>query len=326
MSFITQAEPAPRHPKRVVCTMRTDPSAVAKPLVAILVAFMLSTALACESPPPRAARQTPTDQTRAFRPNPLTKPLPTPQSGDWLARFDETGQTFEEWKASEPNRPRPDRKVIALQPVGAFGQGSVPLPLLEKFTRKFFGLPVKVLPTIPTDRFAKVAGNTHGPQLLTNEALDTLRQTLPPDAYCMLGITMFDLTPGADWNFVFGMGSLSERTGIFSFARYASTATDDEARRTLMVRALKILAHETGHMFGFKHCTANLCLMNGSNSITETDRQPLQLCPICLQKLHDVIGFDVAERDLALAQVLEDAGLQSEAAAFERRRAWLLGL
>lgn len=72
-------------------------------------------------------------------------------------------------------------------------------------------------------------------------------------------------------------------------------------------------------MFGFKHRTAHLC----SVGLDETDRQPPHLCPVGLNKLHDVIGFDVGERDTRLSNVLREAGLLEQAQWYEKRRAWL---
>jgi predicted Zn-dependent protease len=54
------------------------------------------------------------------------------------------------------------------------------------------------------------------------------------------------------------MAWLEERTGIFSFARYASRADDADAQRKLTLRALKILAHETGHMLGIEKTRGSL--------------------------------------------------------------------
>ena len=45
------------------------------------------------------------------------------------------------------------------------------------------------------------------------------------------------------------------------------------------------MLHETGHMFGIKHCIHFSCLMNGSNHMEETDRRYPFLCPVCLRKI-----------------------------------------
>ena len=44
------------------------------------------------------------------------------------------------------------------------------------------------------------------------------------------------------------------------------------ARRLGVLRSLKVLSHEAGHMFSLHHCTRFECLMNGSNSLDEMDR------------------------------------------------------
>lgn len=56
------------------------------------------------------------------------------------------------------------------------------------------------------------------------------------------------------------------------------------------------MTHEIGHMFGIKHCQWLSCVMQGSNHMEESDRRPLDFCPVCLRKLQDAIGFDIAER------------------------------
>jgi archaemetzincin len=128
---------------------------------------------------------------------------------------------------------------------------------------------------------------------------------------------MEDLYPESSWNFVFGQASLRERVGVYSFARY-DPAFYGEPRRSgyetlLLRRSCKVLAHETGHMFGLTHCPYFNCLMNGSNHLVESDRRPLHLCPVCLRKLQWSIGFDVAERDAALDRVNRAAGFVEEA-------------
>ena len=56
------------------------------------------------------------------------------------------------------------------------------------------------------------------------------------------------------------------------------------------------MVHEIGHMFGLGHCVYYNCIMNGSNHLEESDKAPLELCPVCLHKLHYVHGFDIMTR------------------------------
>ncbi len=295
----------------------------------VCIGFAANLACKTEPPPPSAVSAPALVPARAFRPAPFTLPLPPPGPGDWLAEHPERGQTFEEFLASDRLLPNRTRRVIYLQPIGVFsGPRTVDLERLRTLAAAFFQLPVVVREPIGVGEFTMREHPDVGRQLNSSDVLRALKSHLPPDAYCMLGVTMEDLYPSDVWNFVFGQASLSERVGVFSFARYSPTTSEDltpAQRRTMTQRAFKVLTHETGHMFGIKHCTAYRCGMNGSNGLAETDRAPLAFCPVCLQKLQSSIGFDVAERDAKIAAVLADDGLDDDAQWYLDRRAWILG-
>jgi len=63
-------------------------------------------------------------------------------------------------------------------------------------------------------------------QLLTGDVLDLLKTRLPEDAFALLGVTMMDLYPDPNWNFVFGQASLRDRVGVYSFTRYAPQSSE----------------------------------------------------------------------------------------------------
>ena len=263
---------------------------------------------------------------KAFRTTgPFVKPIRTPESGDWLDQREEDGQTFQQWVDSNPNLPNPKRRVIYLQPVGPFtGPRTVDLLELQRFATTFFQMPVVVRDRLSIDLFP-TREHFGQLQIKAGDVLDALRKIVPEDAYCVLAVTMTDLYPKESWNFVFGMASLRDRVGVFSFARYSPQADElTESQRAKMTeRAFKVLSHEAGHMFGIHHCTAHHCGMNGSNSLQETDGAPLYWCPVCLRKLQSAVGFDVADRDKKLAGVLNDVGLWQHARWYDERRAWL---
>jgi archaemetzincin len=134
---------------------------------------------------------------------------------------------------------------------------------------------------------------------------------------------MTDLYPDSNWNFVFGQASPHDRVGVYSFARYDPRFYGQEAaadsRKLVLRRSCKVLAHETGHMFGIDHCVWYRCLMNGSNHLEESDARPLHLCPVDLRKLQWSIGFNAVERYRRLRDFHRQAGFEDEAQWLDRR-------
>lgn len=265
---------------------------------------------------------------RAFEAGSDFEPLPEPAFGDWLQQHPERGQTFEQFVQSKPLRPGGRRDKIYLQPLGAFGEDAPAFDLLERFAEAFFALEVEVLQVSRFEDGPRVASRLETwerkqRQYLTGDILKRLGKQVPRDAYAVLGITLEDLYPGPNWNYVFGTATLRNRVGIYSFARYDPAFYGEprpaDWRRLVLRRSCKVLAHETGHMFGIHHCTAFHCLMNGSNHLQEADARPLHLCPVDLRKLHHSVGFDPVERYRKLLAFSEEVGFQDEAAWLRKR-------
>src|SRR5439155_806815 len=189
--------------------------------------------------------------------------------------------------------------------------------------RAFFGTPVRLLEGVSVDDaiasgvHTRVNGSTGKRQLLTSDVLALLRRELPADAFSLSAFTREDLYPEDTWNFVFGQASLRERVGVFSFARYDPAFFGEPlgagADRLRLRRALNVMAHETGHMFGLAHCVWFSCVMNGSNHLEETDRRPFHPCPVCLHKLAWSVRFDVVQRYAMLERLFRGAGFADEA-------------
>ena len=244
-----------------------------------------------------------------LKPNDDFSPITPPGPDDWLSVHPEKGQTFEEYRDSDANRPDAKRHTIYLLPIGEFPEDAgPPLADLRAYAAAFFQREVKVLPAyVPHDLEFEPRKNPHSGQrqVLTGSIMDFLKTKLPADAYCLLGVTMTDLYPQRSWNFVFGQASLANRVSVYSFARYDPAFWGDERgknyRNIILQRSCKVLVHETAHMFGLPHCIYYDCIVNGSNGMTETDAQPQHLCPVCLRKLHHAIGFDAVKRYQELA-------------------------
>jgi archaemetzincin len=264
---------------------------------------------------------------RAFDPRSDFSPVPIPGAFDWLTQHAEAHQTFEDFEASDPNRPDHQRRILYFQPIGEFPTEKSPsLESLKEYAHLFFQMEVKMLPPVSIDEQSfspRINPLTKKRQIFSAHVLRFLRADLPKDAFCVLAITMEDLYPDASWNFVFGEASLRHRVGVYSFARYdptfyGETRTSDY-RTVLLRRSCQILVHETGHMFGLLHCTFFHCVMNGANHLRESDLQPMHECPVCLRKLHSSLSFDVVQRYAALAKFYKENRLDEEADWVEKR-------
>ncbi len=288
--------------------------------LAIVVSVALLWVLACRSESTGDLTQLSMAEQRAFAGGPEFLPLPAPRPGDWLAEHSEPGQTFGQWLSAGPNLPHPGRRTIYLVGLGDLDD-RLQMDTLVDYTESFFGLPVVVLPPIAADATAHRSRVRAGHrQLHTVEVLRNLRGALPTDAYCLLAVTMEDLYPADDWQFVFGQASLADRVGVFSFTRYLGDLDGAEPTQTAVLyrRALQTMSHEIGHMFGIQHCTAYACNMNGSNSLRESDTQPMHLCPVCLRKIHRATGVDLLKRYRALLAIYERLAIDEAAAVASR--------
>lgn len=246
--------------------------------------------------------------------------------GDWLDTQKEPGETFEEYLASNPTLPTPERRTIYIQPIGKFTpEQKRAMALTAEYMKAFYSLPVKLrsempLGNVPPDKQRKIEYKNNL-QIRTGYFLDdVLPKILPSDAAALIAFTNYDLYPGDTWSFVFGQATFSERVGVYSLYRLSNIAFGhDNDKDRLLTRALKIAMHETGHMFSMKHCTKYECLMSGTNHLDETDRRPLDDCPECMAKLAWAMNYDPVERYNALAAFWEKNGRAAEAKIFREK-------
>lgn len=284
-------------------------------LAVTLVVGLVATANADEQPPQaRASREQ--REARAQRAiAPLFSRRDPPRPGEWLASHHEEGQTFEEFRAASEYR-NFSRKTLYIQPIGALSAKQLALlDDIEVALRVFFGKPTKRLPPIDDDAPGtpitwRRNPHTGAVQLSTRSILEHLEPTVPQDAQAVLALTATDLWPGNDWNYLFGQASFDKPVGVWSIARMGDPEKD--YARTL-ARALKLALHETGHMFGLKHCTAYRCGMSGTNNLAETDRAPMAFCPECERKLWWALGLDIERRYAGLIAFAKARGLAHEA-------------
>ena len=172
-------------------------------------------------------------------------------------------------------------------------------------------------------------------QVCVDSNLMQLRNLIPADAICMIGLTLLDLYGDESDLFVAGMAAGNERVAIFSLYRYdpcLSFSTEHwfqivedqkipekERRRITLQRGCKLLVHEICHLLGIDHCIFYDCCMNGSGHLSEDFRQPMHLCPVDLRKLHTLVGFDVLGRYRELLQYYKRHGFKEEEQWVQKR-------
>ena len=275
-----------------------DTPRVRRALVVALVPVLMAVAVAGKSPD------------KDIKVPALWQRLPPPKPGEWLALFPEPGETFAEYRATKPSRPTATRKRVYLQPwLTRPSTDPAWVGELAKVMHAWFGHEVTTLPPgpMPARAYDAKAGRYDATALAAR-----LIRTLPRDALLLLAVTDRDLKLKGLAN-ALGWGALKHRVAVMSTYRLGR---DKRLRR----RALNLGLHEATHGLGLRHCIFYPCLMNGANSVSETDRRPMQLCPVCREKLCWNLGKEPLARYDALVPVLLDAGLKAAAERTGRAR------
>ena len=260
----------------------------------------------------------------------LEEPIP----GEWRAGpgRSERPQSFPRYVEEDPVRSSSDRHRIVLQLLGDFEKSDrALLESIRAFVSCSFACRVDLAESLPlpqSNRRSRIWNRggfqkswvQHHTKTIMHEVLEP---NLPEDAICCLGITQEDLYPDPQWEYVFGQAYLHRRVGVYSLARYFGKfwmmSETQSTRRRAHRRAMKVIGHEVGHMFSLAHCAYYRCIMNGSNSLEESDRLPLWFCPVCASKLVWNRGIDPRERYLGLERFFRDQGFEFEADWFARR-------
>lgn len=239
--------------------------------------------------------------------------MPPPAPGDWLYANAEPGQTAAEYRQVRPE-PLPADALIVLQPLGELGpEARAVLEPLRRYVELAFACRCQIAAdeALPASAFDARRG-----QYRAEDLLAWLEANKPPEATIYAGVLDRDLK-ARGLNFVFGLGQLVGGVGVYSLARF------EPGDPRFLLRSLKLLGHELGHCFGFFHCIYYACLLNGTNSLAETDRAPLHACPVCLEKIAHIRGCDTVERARGLEEFYRARGLEDQARRLAERRAAL---
>lgn len=233
--------------------------------------------------------------------------LDKPVFGDWLYSRNEKGQTFEQFIKTKHVVPTKDENIIYLQPIGEFNSlQKKQIELVRQYLQIFFQLETKVLKDVSNDIIpnnARRIGDVGQEQFLAGYILtDVLKKEKPEKGVALMAITEKDLYPKPEWNYVFGLASYRDKIAVSSMYRMQKEADFNLS----LERLLKICSHEIGHMFGLHHCIDANCVMNGTNSMIETDRHTLRLCSNCQRKLNSGFNYDNVKRLKELEKYFKD--------------------
>ena len=242
--------------------------------------------------------------------------------GDWLASHNEPGQTFQQYLQDRPIRISSKRDTLYVLPLGQFDEKQRRIvDLSAEFLGIYFSCKVNTMDGLSLDdaippEARRVHPNWGVRQIKSTFVLQkVLPKRLPKDAVALIALTTSDLYPDDDWNFVFGQAMFKDRVGVWSLYRNGDPDTEF---KTCLMRTLKTATHETGHMFSIRHCIAYDCNMCGSNSLTESDRRPVYLCPECLPKVWWATKAKPKKRFEKLKKFCEDNALVEYAKFYEK--------
>ncbi|CAF1116676.1 unnamed protein product [Rotaria sordida] len=258
-------------------------------------------------------------------------PFPVPNEGDWVSIHEEPGQTVQEFEQTK--RTVSHTKAPSLETICEFACHFFP------------GCELEILPQIDFTDFSKhfqtgkcINSYTKQPQYLASSIIGYLKKMKRrerkhdrQELFC-IGVTMADIYSESDWNFVYGLASVGDGIGVYSFARLDPSFPDTETaglctnteRILVLKRAISVFVHEVIHLFGIAHCIYYLCLMNGAESEEEMDGQPLYLCPICLRKMYAALGkekkqFNIIKMYTNILDACKRLHFKDEAAWYENR-------
>lgn len=251
----------------------------------------------------------------AISPNDIK--LEDPLLGEWRFYNNEAHQHFDDYKKADPAKASFGKTKLYLLPLGSFSPLQLKgIELTREYLQIFFQLKTVILDPVADETIPDSARRTRNGgqiQLYTPYIMQhLLKGKIPSKGYALMAISEKDLYPAPSWNYVFGIASYSDRIGVSSIFRYQGDSLTGNNFSLFLKRLIGTASHEIGHMFSIHHCVAAKCVMNGSNSLGESDRQVLRLCSECQQKLNWNIGYNNKTRLQALVEYYRRNQLQED--------------
>ncbi|MEW6711948.1 MAG: archaemetzincin, partial [Candidatus Riflebacteria bacterium] len=220
-------------------------------------------------------------------------PKNPPGKSDWLSRYPEKGQTYNQFVKGGFKTPSSDCKTICILPVYFADEQPLPfLPVIASYCEIFFGLKTIVLsPTRLDSGSVSRRLKEYGLQFNASQILERIKSQKPKDCFALVAVTPDDIFPDRTQSHSSGLASPNDSSAIVSYARLRSASdSSDQIDTLLKARALSVTTHEICHILGLRHCIYFQCLQNGAMGVAELDRTPLLLCPICLRKIVYSLG------------------------------------
>ena len=222
--------------------------------------------------------------------------IPETVDGDWRFMHPEAIQSFYQFKDACKHNKHLHRSHVSITALDVSDSVAFNvLPILRDYIGLFLALEVDSVLRLDDVKIPRKARrNVYGVQQIQTGYIlyQVLYPKLKTSDLASICITSHDLYQDEAWNFVFGEADALNRVSVASYARYQI----DADQRKALYRLMKVTTHELCHVLGLEHCQKYRCNMNGSNSLIESDSQPLHLCVDCLQKLHYAKKIDVSGR------------------------------
>lgn len=240
--------------------------------------------------------------------------LGEPSPREWRSVTNEKRQTFEQYSNNHPNGKTKHRNKIYIKPIGSFSSTEKKvLELVSEYLENFYDTRVEILDSVAIELIPDTFIRIHQDRRQASASYilnDFLAPHVPEDAVACVALSKIDLYKEEGNNFVFGLGNLTNRSGVYSTARFGNPDTSDLEYKLFVSRTLKVVSHELGHIFGMKHCIDFRCIMNGSNSLTESDSKPVYLCPADLKKICWNLKIKETQRFMKLKEFWTKAGFE----------------
>lgn len=205
---------------------------------------------------------------------------------------------------------------------------------IGKASAKVCGVNVAV-ERVGTDSGAAASATT--PVLSVLDLLDAIETQLPPDGYCVLGLTSERIYEGevGTGTEMLGRAFGGSRIAAFSTATMLESGGAKRAKTSFtasFAHLVATVAHETMHCFGLDHCGLYSCCMNSwADTVGEFAPPPhhdhawdgdavvgvVHLCPVCVRKLQIPCGFELKDRCAALAKACAAIGLDEQSAWYK---------